>query len=74
MNSFLQRAELKTQMDNISVTIRVRPLNSKEMGAGHSWLFDDKVLTQINPLNGKPVAAATYTFGTHLSATLTIHS
>lgn len=51
--------------DNISVAVRIRPLNAKELAkqCGVSWQWDDTSITQLNPLTGKPIPTATYTFG-----------
>eukprot|EP00041_Stephanoeca_diplocostata_P037296 m.1402379 g.1402379 ORF g.1402379 m.1402379 type:complete len:2418 (+) comp25010_c0_seq3:94-7347(+) len=49
--------------DSISVAVRVRPLNQREIdgGAGTTWLVEDNTITQCAS-SGKPIPEASYSF------------
>ena len=48
--------------ENISVCVRVRPLNSKEKKkCREAWQVDGNTLVQVLP-NGKPLPTSAYTF------------
>ncbi|XP_004344350.2 cenpe protein [Capsaspora owczarzaki ATCC 30864] len=50
-------------MDNINVTIRVRPLNSRELngGQGQTWSLENNSIVQCNA-SGRPIPSSSYTF------------
>mmetsp|Transcript_36397 Transcript_36397/g.50026 ORF Transcript_36397/g.50026 Transcript_36397/m.50026 type:complete len:586 (-) Transcript_36397:174-1931(-) len=51
----------KEKGEGISVSVRVRPLNSKEKKVcGEGWVVDGNTLTQL--VNGKMVSSSSYTF------------
>jgi hypothetical protein len=52
-------------MDKISVGIRIRPLNEREVSQNcvAAWQWDSSSIVQLSPLTGKPIPSAKYTFG-----------